>query len=113
MTEASSLPCLAWDPSGCKWVHLGTSAVGGEGTDSEGGDGALMRWESPGLLQVGFQVTCLKRRQGVWLVMNAFLSKWLFGVPVVAQRVKNPTGIHEDVGSIPGLAQWVKDPEVP
>ena len=31
------------------------------------------------------------------------------GVPVMAQRVTNSTGIPEDVGLIPGLAQWVKD----
>ena len=30
------------------------------------------------------------------------------GVPIVAQPVKNLTSIHEDVGLIPGLAQWVR-----
>ena len=32
------------------------------------------------------------------------------GVPTVAQQVTNPANIHEDTGSMPGLAQWVKDP---
>ena len=34
----------------------------------------------------------------------------MLGVPVVAQRVKNPISIHEDSDSVPGLARWVKDP---
>ena len=35
------------------------------------------------------------------------------GVLVVAQQLTNLTRNHEVVRSVPGLAQWVKDPMLP
>ena len=35
------------------------------------------------------------------------------GVAVVAPWLTNPTSIHEEEGSIPGLTQWVKNLALP
>ena len=40
------------------------------------------------------------------------LKKSSSAVPTVVQQVKNPAYAREDVGSVPGLSQWVKDLEL-
>ena len=38
-----------------------------------------------------------------------FVNSFFCTVPFVAQQLTNPSRIHEDASSIPGLAQWTMD----
>ena len=62
----------------------------------------LLLWHGFDPWPRNFHVPCRGRGQEI--------NKCRVRVPLVAQGVKNPVSIHGDSGSIPGLAQCVKDP---
>ena len=57
-------------------------------------------------MAVGCQTAVLKVAGHV---IKGWGKEYQPGVPVVAQWVKNPTSIHENMGSTPGLTEQVKD----
>ena len=53
--------------------------------------------------------SCLSLESGSASAPPIFVDqKATEGVPDVVQQIKNPTSIHEEVGLIPGLTQWVR-----
>ena len=67
------------------------------------------------LLLVGVELTDLRELWGGGSsnILIYLIRSLHHRFPIVAQWLMNPTRIHEDVGSIPGLARWVKYPVLP
>ena len=52
-------------------------------------------------------------KKGLSLVVNRANENCGYESSPCGSALRNPTSIHEDAGSISGLAQWVKDPTLP
>lgn len=48
-------------------------------------------------------------RGGNFTEVKKMYRKAGLGIPIMVLWLTNPTTTHKDMGSIPGLARWIKD----
>ena len=63
--------------------------------------------------QKDIQMATRHIKKMVNIITHQMQVKITMGSSHLGSVVMNPTSIHEDSSSTPGLAQWVKDPALP
>ena len=59
-------------------------------------------------LTISFLKKCLNSNRYLEVAKIPCLKRYC-GVPIVAEWVNDLAGVHEDEGSFPAFAQWIKD----